>query len=64
MEVKKYNKLVNISRKQQTQRETSGYREAIQGWAVETTGCKVGSRMSCGQHEKYSQYFKITINKT
>lgn len=53
---------MNISRKQQTQRETSGYREAIQGWAVETTGCKVGSRMSCGQHEKYSQYFVVTLN--
>ena len=53
---------MNISRKQQTHRETSGYGEAIQGWAVETTGCKIGSRMSCVQHGKYSQYFVVTLN--
>ena len=49
-------------KKQQTHRETSGYGEAIQGWAVETTGCKIGSRMSCVQHGKYSQYFVVTLN--
>ena len=53
---------MNISRKQQTHRETSGYEEVIQGWAVETIGYKIGSRMCCVEHGKYSQYFVVTLN--
>ena len=49
VESKKYNKLVNVTRKKQTHRyreQTSGY-GGVRGWEVQTTGFKIGSRMYC-----------------
>ena len=54
MKSKKYNKLVNITRKKQTYRYrelvvTSGERSNIRvgEWEVQTTGCKIGSGTYC-----------------
>ena len=50
--VKKYNDLINITKKKQTRRY-SGYqwwrRDNIRmgEWEVQTTGCKIGSRRYC-----------------
>ena len=59
--LKKYNKLVNITKTKQTHRyreQTSGYQwggvtGAIQGWEgeVQTTECKIGPRMHCTTQE-------------
>ena len=48
MESKKYNKLVNITKKKQTHRyreQTSGYQCGWGEWDGQTLGCKIGSRM-------------------
>ena len=57
--LKKYNKLVNITKKQQTHRyreQTSGYQWGEGrgegqyrdgGWEVQAIGYKIGSRMYC-----------------
>ena len=70
VESKKYNNLVNITRKKQ---QTHRYREQISGssggrgnsgvgeWEVQTIRCKISSKMYCTNGD-YSQYCVITIN--
>ena len=62
---KKYNKLVNIKKKEDTENKlvvTSCRGEYRVGeWLVQTTGRKIGSRIIV-QHWEYSQYFAIIIN--
>ena len=60
VESKKYNKLVNITKK-----KSHGYIERIRGdqwegeWEEQSVGCKIGSRVYYGEP---SQYFVITVN--
>ena len=54
MESKKYNKLVNITKKEQIHRhreQTSGYQcgvnKGMGKWEVQTSGCKTGASRYC-----------------
>ena len=70
VESKKYNKLVNITKKQQTHREQNCYQcgeggaanIGAGGWEVHTISCKIHSEMHCSMREISSVFCNNCTN--